>query len=127
MMKPPFVVILDDRSIRLYESRLTDLEPPDVDYCFAFDSDGKVLNLEIEPVEYERRFLGWKSPSTYEGVVMMEKLPIHEDVASLRRALVRYLNEYHKIVENELLNVSTSQLIENVKEKNQRSNDGRIS
>ena len=123
-MKTPFIVVLDDRSILLYENTLTELESPDTDYCFAFDSDGKVLSLEIEHIEYERRFLGIKSRSSYEGVVLKEKLPGREDVASLRKALIRYLNEYHKMAENELLSLSTSQLIENVREKKKRSKRG---
>lgn len=123
-MKPPFVVVLDDRSILFCENPLTDLEPPDIDYCFAFDSDGKVLNLEIERIESARRFLGFKSRSSYEGVILKEKLPSREDVASLRKALIRYLNEYHEMIETELLSLSTSQLIENVKEKKKRSKRG---
>ncbi len=123
-MRPPFVVVSDDRSILLFETVVTDLEPPDVDCCFAFDSNGKVLSFEIKPVEYQRRFLGFKSHSKYEGVVLVEAIPAREDPASLKKALTNYLNVYHKMLEDELQGLSVSELIEEVKSKKKPARDG---
>jgi hypothetical protein len=116
-MKSPIIIIESfDISIHPSSSHAArHLEVWDVedDIYKAYDSDGQLLNIFVELVEINKKFLWFKWNVRGKIVQINEFEPRRYDLLDLRIRLIKYLKS-QKIPDEELMKLSTEELITNV-------------
>ena len=110
-MKPPIVIVENnDISVHPSAKHAGDfLEPWDVrDGVYtAYDSEGYLPDLNIQPITVEHHFLWFRWVESYEIVVVTEHKPMVNHSGELCRRLTNYLNADSK---SKLQNKSNDEL-----------------
>jgi len=120
-MKAPITVDLQG-DILFYasgEDAALDLEPIDVkEGCVAYDRDGNVLDVAVEPIEITQSFLGIRRKMTIDKVVLRARTPrVQNDevlVRKIRQFLLSAVASGHIKSGSNIQNASLSDLMDGI-------------